>query len=164
MTLPDETTRSYVYQHSMQSVTNGASITLQPYSTHLILKELKPDGRALVNVYDGQRRVTNQLSTAGQDLNPIRTASFVYANNFNITNPPSAPVSGYTLVMDGNNQTTRLDYTNSLITKITDPLIHTLQQTWYPTTPRRRATRAASRSALTSAAWSRSFNMILTAT
>jgi RHS repeat-associated protein len=132
VTLPDYTTRSYVYQHRTQAVTNGAVVTQQPYSTHLIIEEDKPDGRALVNAYDSQRRVTNQLSTAGQDLNPIRTASFSYANNFNFTNAYTNLVTGYTLVMDANNQTSRYDYTNSLITKITDPLYHTIQQTWYP--------------------------------
>jgi RHS repeat-associated protein len=132
VTLPDDTDRSYVYQHSTQSVTNTGRVTQQPYSTHLLLQEIKPDGRRLVNAYDSQRRVTNQWSTAGQDLNPIRTASFVYANNFNITNSSSTPVGGYTLVIDANNHTTRLDYANSLITTITDPLSHTIQQTWYP--------------------------------
>ena len=132
VTLPDYTTRSYVYQHRTQAVTNGAVVTQQPYSTHLIIEEDKPDGRALVNAYDSQRRVTNQLSTAGQDLNPIRTASFIYANNFNFTNSYTNLISGYTLVMDANNQTSRYDYTNSLITKITDPLYHTIQQTWCP--------------------------------
>jgi RHS repeat-associated protein len=122
-----------VYEPVVASVT-----TNNLYSTHLLVQQTKPDGRLLANAYDRQRRVTNQLSTAGQDLNPIRTASFVYANDFNITNPPSAPVSGYTLVIDGNNHTNRFDYTNSLITKITDPLNHAIQQTWYPdnaTTP-----------------------------
>lgn len=131
VTLPDDTTREYVYQHGTQAVTNGAVVTQAPYSTHLIVEEDKPDGRALINAYDGQRRVTNQLSTAGQDLNPIRTATFTYANNFNLTNAYTNTITGYTLVADANNQTTRFDYTNSLITRITDPLSHTIQQTWY---------------------------------
>ena len=132
VTLPDETTRSYVYQHGTQAVTNGTVVTQQPYSTHLIIEEDKPDGRELINVYDSQRRVTNQLSTAGADLTPVRTATFIYANNFNITNSYTNTVTGYTLVLDGNNNTNRYDYTNSLITQITDPLGQTVQQTWYP--------------------------------
>ena len=63
VTLPDNTTRSYIYQHATQAVTNGTAT----YSTHLIIEEDKPDGRVLQNVYDSQRRVTNQLSTAGSD-------------------------------------------------------------------------------------------------
>ena len=106
-------------------------MTQQPYSTHLIVEEDKPDGRALINAYDSQRRVTNQLSTAGADLTPVRTASFVYANNFNLTNSYTNTISGYTLVIDGNNHTNRYDYTNGLITQITDPLGQTIQQTWY---------------------------------
>jgi len=127
VTLPDATTRSYVYQHATQAVTNGSAY----YSTHLIVEEDKPDGRVLQNVYDSQRRVTNQLSTAGVDLNPIRTATFVFSNNFNLTNSYTVPITGYTLIIDGNGNTNRYDYVNSLITKVTDPLGQTVQQTWY---------------------------------
>ena len=128
VTLPDNTTRSYIYQHATQAVTNGTAT----YSTHLIIEEDKPEGRALQNVYDSQRRVTNQLSTAGTSLTPIRTATFTFSNNFAFTNSFTNRVSGYTLIVDGNNHTNRYDYTNSLITKITDPLGQTIQQTWYP--------------------------------
>ncbi|HEV2330105.1 MAG TPA: DUF6531 domain-containing protein [Verrucomicrobiae bacterium] len=132
VTLPDNTTRSYEYLHSLQSVTNGSVVTQVPYSTHLIIEEDKPDGRELINAYDSNRRVTNQWSTAGSDLNPILTASFIYSNNFNITNSYTNAITGYTYVIDGNGNTNRYDYTNSLITKITDPLNQTVQQIWYP--------------------------------
>ncbi len=131
VTLPDASTRSYIYQHSTQSVTNGSTVTQQPYSTHLIVEEDKPDGRVLINTYDNHRRVTNQLSTAGADLIPVRTATFLYANDFNITNSYTNAITGYTLVIDGNNHTNRFDYANSLITQITDPLGQTIQQVWY---------------------------------
>jgi RHS repeat-associated protein len=127
VTLPDATTRSYVYQHLTQTVTGGSAY----YSTHLLVEEDKPDGRTLQNAYDSQRRVTNQLSTAGIDLTPIRTATFVYSNNFVYTNSWTNKISGYTLIVDGNSRTNRYDYTNSLITKITDPLNQTIQQSWY---------------------------------
>lgn len=132
VTLPDETTRDYVYQHGTQAVTNGALVTQQPYSTHLITEEDKPDGRALVNQYDSQRRVTNQLSTAGADLTPVRTATFIYANNFNLTNSYTNTISGYTVMIDGNGNTNRYDYTNGLITLVKDPLNQAIAQTWYP--------------------------------
>ena len=128
VTLPDASTRSYVYQHATQAVTGGSAW----YSTHLLTEVDKPDGRTLQNVYDGQRRVTNQLSTAGVDLTPVRTATFVYSNNFIYTNSFTNKISGYTLIVDSYNRTNRYDYTNSLITKITDPLNQTIQQTWYP--------------------------------
>jgi RHS repeat-associated protein len=130
VTLPDTTTRSYIYQHATQAVTNGTAT----YSTHLIIEEDKPDGRVLQNAYDSQRRVTNQLSTAGTSLTPIRTASFIFVNNFAFTNSFTNRITGYTLVIDGNSHTNRYDYTNNLITKITDPLGQTIQQTWYPDT------------------------------
>jgi RHS repeat-associated protein len=129
VTLPDGSTRSYQYQHANQSVTGGTNA----YSTHLLIEEDKPDGRALVNTYDSQRRVTNQLSTAGLDLNPIRTATFVYSNNYVFTNSWTNTISGYTLAIDGNNHTNRYDYTNNLITQITDPLGQTIQQVWFTT-------------------------------
>jgi len=130
VTLPDNTARSYTYQHATQTVTNGTAT----YSTHLIIEEDKPDGRVLQNLYDSQRRVTNQLSTAGTDLTPIRTATFTFANNFAFTNSFTNRITGHTLVIDGNNHTNRYDYTNSLITKITDPLGQTIRQTWYSDT------------------------------
>jgi RHS repeat-associated protein len=129
VTLPDNSTRSYQYLHGTQAVTGGTAT----YSTHLIVEEDKPDGRELINAYDSQRRVTNQLSTAGLDLNPILTAAFVYANNFNITNSWTNTITGYTLVIDGNNHTNRYEYTNNLITKITDPLGQMIQQVWFTT-------------------------------
>jgi RHS repeat-associated protein len=130
VTLPDGSTRSYQYQHSNQGVTGGTNL----YSTHLLIEEDKPDGRELINAYDSQRRVTNQLSTAGLDLNPIRTATFIYSNNFVFTNSYTNTISGYTLVIDGNNHTNRYDYTNNLITQITDPLGQTIQQIWFTNT------------------------------
>ena len=130
VTLPDETTRSYIYRHATQTVTNNATAT---YSTHLIIEEDKPEGRVLQNFYDSQRRVTNQWSTAGATLTPIPTATFIYANNFNITNSYTNTITGYTLVIDGNGNTNRFDYTNSLITKVTDPLGQTIQQVWFTT-------------------------------
>ncbi|MBI1176394.1 hypothetical protein GC207_03030 [bacterium] len=128
VTLPDASTRTYVYQHLLQSPTQ------KYYSTHLIVEENKPDGRSLINEYDQHRRVTNQLSTAGLDLIPVRTGTFIYSNNFNFTNTFTNTISGYTLVIDGLGNTNRYDYTNSLITKITDPLNQTLQQVWYADT------------------------------
>jgi len=50
VTLPDNTARSYTYQHATQTVTNGTAT----YSTHLIIEEDKPDGRVLQNLYDSQ--------------------------------------------------------------------------------------------------------------
>lgn len=134
VTLPDESQISYQYDHQSLSITNGQTVTTAPYSTHLIVKEIKPDGRLLINQYDNQRRVTNQLATAGQDLNPIRNGTFIYNNNFNITNSYTTPIAGYTLIVDVFNNTNRYDYTNGLITKITDPLNQTIVQDWYDPT------------------------------
>jgi RHS repeat-associated protein len=131
VTLPDESQISYVYQHKNQSVTNGSVVAQIPYSTHLIVQELKPDGRELDNAYDGQRRVTNQLATVGQDLNLVRSASFVYNNNFVLTNSFTNTITGSTIVTDVNGNPSRYDYSGSMITNITDQLGQTIQQVWY---------------------------------
>jgi hypothetical protein len=134
VTRPDGSECSYDYQLGTQSVTNSGHVTPSSYSTHLITEEDKPDGRELLNTYDSQRRVTNQWSTAGSSLTPILTGTFIYSNNFVLTNSFTNTISGYTYAIDGNGNTNRYDYTNSLITKITDPLGYTVQQFWYSNT------------------------------
>jgi len=126
VTLPDQSQINYVYQHA-NMVTNSVT---NLYSTHLILQELKPNGRIVQNIYDSQRRVTNQMSTVGADLNPIRTATFVYSNNFNISSPTNL-LTGTTTVYDYTNHVMTYAYTNSLINVIVDPLSQTITQTWY---------------------------------
>lgn len=128
VTLPDQMEIDYVYQHS-NYVTNGLT---NVYSTHLIVEEDKPDGRVLQNIYDSQRRVTNQLTTAGIDLNPVRTATFAYTNNFSLTSPTNL-LTGVTVISDYFNHATTYYYTNSLVRKIVDPLNQTIVQSWYET-------------------------------
>lgn len=128
--LPDGSVHQYQYQLGYQSVTNGGVVSQQPYSTHLLIEEDKPEGRVLQNLYDSQNRVTNQLSTSGTNYVPVLSASFVYSNNFNLTNVSA--VTGTTWIGDGRGNTTRYDYTNNLITQITDPLGQTIEQVWYP--------------------------------
>lgn len=128
VTLPDASSRSYAYQHLLDAPTH------KYYSTHLIVEENKPDGRVLQNEYDQQRRVTNQWSTAGLDLVPVRTGTFIYSNNFVFTNSFTNFITGYTLIIDGLGNTNRYDYTNGLITKITDPFGQMVQQVWYSDT------------------------------
>ncbi|MBI1178452.1 hypothetical protein GC207_13540 [bacterium] len=126
VTLPDASELEYEYRRDSY-VTN--SIT-HWYSTHLISAEDRPDGRVLENVYDSNRRVITQKSTVGPDMETYTNAVFVYANNFNSATPDSL-VAGYTLVLDAYGRTNRYDYTNSLITKITDPLGQYEQRDWY---------------------------------
>jgi RHS repeat-associated protein len=128
VTLPDQMEIDYIYQHS-NYVTNGVT---NVYSTHLIVEEDKPDGRVLQNIYDSQRRVTNQLSTAGIDLNPITTATFAYTNNFSLTSPTNL-LTGVTAISDYFKHTTTYYYTNSLVGRIVDPLNQTIVQNWYQT-------------------------------
>lgn len=126
VTLPDQSEINYVYQHANQITNSVTNI----YSTHLILQELKPNGRILQNAYDSQRRVTNQMSTVGGDLNPIRTATFVYTNTFSLSSPTNL-LTGTTTLLDYTNHITTYYYTNSLINVVVDPLGQTITQTWY---------------------------------
>jgi RHS repeat-associated protein len=128
VTLPDQMEIDYIYQHS-NYVTNGVT---NVYSTHLIVEEDKPDGRVLQNIYDSQRRVTNQLSTAGIDLNPVHTATFAYTNNFSLASPTNL-LTGITTISDYFNHATTYYYTNSLVRKIVDPLNQAIVQDWFET-------------------------------
>jgi RHS repeat-associated protein len=128
VTLPDQMEIDYLYQHS-NYVTNGVT---NVYSTHLIVEEDKPDGRVLQNIYDSQRRVTNQLTTAGVSLTPVRTATFAYTNNFSLSSPTNL-LTGTTMISDYFNHATTYYYTNSLVRKIVDPLNQTIVQSWYET-------------------------------
>ena len=124
---PDGSEETYEYQHTQY--TNSGTTYVD--STHLLVEEFKPDGRVLENIYDSQRRVTNQLATVGTDLNLYTNAIFTYANNFSITNSYTNFVSGYTVIQDVNGNTCRYDYTNSMVTTNTDQLGQKVIQTWY---------------------------------
>lgn len=100
------------------------------YSTHLIIREIKPDGRILENMYDDQRRVTNQSATVGADLRLVRNAVFIYTNDFKLTNF-TATLTGSTTIIDYTNNATTFYYTNSLISRIRDPLGQEIIQEWY---------------------------------
>lgn len=126
VTRPDGSAINYEYQiasWSTNSITNF-------YSTHLITKELKPDGRVLQNAYDDQRRVTNQWATVGPDLRLVRNATFLFTNNFSLTNL-TGTISGTTTILDYTNNPTTYFYTNGLIRRIRDPLGAELVQDWY---------------------------------
>jgi RHS repeat-associated protein len=128
VTLPDASEISYEYEH-LTFTTNAVTY---PYSTHLLTREIKPDGRVLENIYDSERRVVVQKATVGPDLKTYTNAVFTYVNDF--TNAAAVQgVTGYTTTEDIFGRVTRYDYTNSQITKITDPLLQTVVQEWYPT-------------------------------
>lgn len=136
VTLPDASQIRYEYQHypfSYTTTNGGGVITTNTItdSRHLLVRETKPDGRVLVNEYDSERRVVKQWATAGQDLRLIQNATFVYSNNFYLTNGFSNSINGFTLVIDVFGNTNRYEYTAGLLTKITDPLTNSVIQEWY---------------------------------
>ncbi|TAL05013.1 MAG: hypothetical protein EPO07_04340, partial [Verrucomicrobia bacterium] len=129
VTRPDTSEINYEYQ-LLGWATNGVT---NVYSTHLVLRELKPDGRVLQNDYDDQRRVTNQWSTVGPDLRLVRNATFRYTNNFSLTNL-TGTLTGTTTILDYTNNPLTYYYTNGLIRRIHDPLGGEITQTWYEAT------------------------------
>jgi len=136
VTLPDGNSIHYEYEHLTALVTNLVSgtnqITEANYSTHLLTRENKPDGRVLANWYDDLRRVVVQAATVGPDLQLVTNATFQYANNFSLTNALTNSVTGYTLITDVNDNELRYDYVSGLITKIDDPINPVIEQYWYP--------------------------------
>ena len=134
VTLPDQAQLNYEYQHVWYNVTNGASVTTNLDSNHLLVKEYKPEGRTLQNVYDGQRRVVAQLATVGADLKLHTNAVFTYNNRYDDTNNTYfSTLTGQTQVRDILGNTTTYQYGGSLITNISDPLNFTIKQDWWPT-------------------------------
>jgi len=132
VTLPDQSQLSYEYQHVTYTVTNGATVYTNLDSTHLLVKENKPDGRALQNIYDSQRRVLNQLATVGPDLRLYTNATFTYNNTPDSTNFNSTR-TGNTIVKDFFGRALTNFYSASLITNIVIPLGLKTVQEWYPT-------------------------------
>jgi YD repeat-containing protein len=82
VTLPDTTTRSYI----ISTPPDRHQRSRPPIPTHLIIEEDKPDGRGSQNFYDSQRRVTNQLSTAGMRSDPDSHGHVCLFQQFRLTN------------------------------------------------------------------------------
>ena len=109
--MPDGQQFSYTYGANVSGVSN-----------HLIVKETKPNGRILQNVYDTSGRVVQQKATVGLNLTPVVNATFDYS------------VPGQTTVRDAFNNATVYHYTGNMVTQIVDPLGQTITKTWYPAT------------------------------
>jgi len=124
--LPDNTQCQYQYQH-YTFTTNG---TTNMDSSHLMIQEIKPNGRILANAYDNLSRVTTQAATVGTNLVLVTNAYFYYTNN--VTNIANQFATGVTRVDDVFHNTTLYYYTNNLITNTVDPFHYTNTQVWYP--------------------------------
>lgn len=130
VTRPDASVIEYEYKHE-STVVNG---TAQDTSLHLVERELKPEGRVLKNVYDGERRVKEQWATVGTGFTLVKNASFTYSN---IVGPlqSNTPIGGNTVVTSYQDAThpfsTTYQYLDGLVTSITDPLNQVESQVWY---------------------------------
>ncbi len=127
VTLADGSTIGYDYKLT-QSTESGKTVWT---STHLIEKELKPEGRILVNTYDiapNDRRIKEQQAVVGGNAVPVTNAKFVYTNTKNA----DGSYTGATEVEDGLANKMRYEYTTSLITAIKDQLNQAVTREWYP--------------------------------
>jgi RHS repeat-associated protein len=132
VTLPDGAVHQYDYK---QETTTAGGESVQT-STHLIIRETKPNGRILENDYDAQRRVTEQRAVVGTFPNPVRNATFIYANTQNTTagDPNKGTWTGTTTVRDAYNRDTVFSYANSLVTSEDDPETPPEARAWYGAT------------------------------
>lgn len=125
VTLPDNSQWEFEYEH-YSFTTNSLTYT---DSNHLLVREVKPDGRILANTYDSLRRVTVQAATVGTNRELVTNAWFYYTNNCNsLTNEY---LTGTTRVEDVFHNAYLYQYTNNLITRIDEPLGRTNLQDWF---------------------------------
>jgi RHS repeat-associated protein len=128
VTLPDDARYEYEYQRYTFSSNSQAYVD----SNHLLINETRPDGRVLVNTYDGFRRVTTQAASVGTNRELVINARFFYTNNVNsLTNDL---IHGVTRVEDVFGNPHFFDYTNSFITRVIEPLGRTNIQDWFEAT------------------------------
>ena len=143
--LPDASVIKYAYQHAetvaSSTAANQTKAPGTPYSTHLIVKEIKPNGRILENSYDDKRRVITQATTVGKSPSPSINATFTYT--ITSTNADGS-LNGTTAVKDINGNTITYNFGNNQITGIVYPSQNkgtgvgpTASQTWETTTSTR---------------------------
>jgi YD repeat-containing protein len=89
----------------------------------LLTQETKPDGRILRNAYDSARHLVAQMAT----LDPTRPGVAVTKVTYDYRVP------GRTTIKDAYDNPT-VEETDGSVTKITDPLGHTIIRTFYSTT------------------------------
>lgn len=131
--LPDGSWEAYEYELTDKAYTNPL-ITVEPYSTHLMTRIVKPEGRILENDYDSQRRVIEQRATVGDDMVPVRNATYVYSGDTS---------SGWTRVYDvfaepsqtpaTDTNCTLYEYSDGLITRIVDEIGQEIEKAYYAT-------------------------------
>ena len=125
VTLPDNTQCQYQYQH-YTFTTNGNSYT---DSSHLMIQEIKPDGRIVANNYDTLNRITTQAATVGTNLVLVTNAYFYYTNS--VTSITNQFATRATRVDDVFHNPTVYYYTNNVITNTVDPFGYTTTQVWF---------------------------------
>lgn len=110
---------TYDFQGNLSSVKlpNGATITYEYDRMHRIIRETKPHGRVLENIYK-ENKVVEQLSPVGQEQRIITSAKFTYGE-------------GITVVTDGTGGITEYKIYNNQIYKITDPEGNQTLQSWF---------------------------------
>ncbi len=120
---PDSSVVSYEYEHKSETALGKTEFV----SNHRIVREVKPNGRVLVNTYDTTGRVTEQRATVGTGAELIKNATFIYTQTENA----DKTISGNTVIRDAYDHDCVYEYQNSQITKIRDALNQITLQEWY---------------------------------
>lgn len=124
VTLPDAAVHSYEYA---QETTTSGGESVQT-SKHLLIQEIKPGGRILVNEYDDQRRVVVQKAVVGTTAQPVTNATFTYSNT---QDSVTKTWTGQTTVQDAYGRATVFTYADNLITSEDDPETPPEVREWY---------------------------------
>jgi RHS repeat-associated protein len=121
VTFPDNTTIKYSYEHATSNEKGKKTV----YSTHHLIREEKPNGRVLQNVYDASGRVVEQKTTRTPGK-PVTNVKFAYIKDATAEDPIALRE-----VQDAFGRLTLYKLYGSLITQVTDPLGHATYQSWY---------------------------------
>ena len=115
VTLSDGTKINYSYK------------ILDQDSPHLLVQEIKPEGRSLQNNYDALGRVITQYATTG--VSPTATLSGTFNYSLTATNADNT-FDGTTLLVDGAGNKTTYTISHNQMTSIACPENRTITQTW----------------------------------
>jgi|GEM_PF-3220509 len=134
---PDGSWEKYEYWQSVETTYDDPMTHTGEHrglgSSHLMTREVKPEGRVLKNVYDGSRRVVEQWAPVGNDNTLIKNAAFSYQqpNGSPLVYVPKVAPTGKTVITDAYGKTAVFEYQNGLITVATDRNGATVTTEWY---------------------------------
>ncbi|TLD71655.1 hypothetical protein FEM03_05820 [Phragmitibacter flavus] len=161
---PDGSKEVYEYALQDETVANSSPVRTEKISTHLLVKEIKPEGRVLINEYERKasdptkyaesRRVLRQFSNVGKPGTgtavdqpvPVANANDPVAESYEprlsarfnysnlVTDTTTKLSTGYVEVFDAYDRKTEYHYVDNRLTKVVDPMGYTTTTEYYPDT------------------------------